>query len=372
MLSESSNRTATAPTVQQAFQLPGYADFGDDHKLAPLRSATRQAWLEKERPAVRKRWLELLGRPSFDSEGFEYSAEKTGSLDGIAFSVHSWRQITGPGQQQKVFILEPRQRASSPAPCAVIPYYHPEKVCGLRMNEDGSPLQWLDDAEARESEVRMFGAHLARMGFVVACVEAFPFNTIAKPAEAVQRPFAWWEQAADQLLSDHPNWTGMGKLVHDTSRALDLLLKQCDVDPGRVLIMGHSLGGKMAFYTGALDERITCTVGSDFGLPWKSTNWHADWYLGSRIPADDSALAHHELLSLVAPRAFFLIAGQTDNRSSWQYIEAARKVYSLFETRHKIGGIDHASGHAPTIAALEVTYNWIREEFQLSSPMSWR
>lgn len=332
-----------------------------------------EEWQAEGRSRVLERWLELLGRPSFERRGFEYEVKQVGALAGECYSVTAWRQKTGPDQWQKVFLLESAERLGDPTPCAVIPFYHPEKVCGVKPLEgrDGE-LEWEDAAVVREGEVRQFGAHLARMGFVVACVEAFPFNTIAKPAEAEQRAFAWWEQAAARLLSDHPDWTGMGKLVHDTSRAVDLLLAQPGVDPRRVLIMGHSLGGKMAFYTGALDERITCTVGSDFGLPWQSTNWGADWYLGSRVPTDASVLGHHELLALLAPRAFFLIAGQTDSRVSWQYIEAARRIYDVFGCGHKIGGIDHASGHAPTLAALEVTYNRILEEFGIDCPRAWR
>lgn len=359
-------------SVEWAFRRPGYDDFGPSDGLAALPAADKRQWLATDRPAIRDRWLALLGQPAFDREGFTYAAEKTGELVGEQFSVQAWQQLTGPGHRQKVFILEPAKRLGEPAPCAVIPFYHPEKVCGVKMLDGGGALEWEDPAVVRGEEVRLFGAHLARMGFVVACVEAFPFNTIPKPPEAEQRAFAWWEQAAARLLSDHPDWTGMGKLVHDTSRAVDLLLAQPGVDPSRVLIMGHSLGGKMAFYTGALDERIACTVGSDFGLPWQSTNWQAEWYLGRRVPADSSAMANHELLALLAPRPFFLIAGQTDDRVSWQHIEAARRVYDLFGCGHRIGGIDHASGHSPTVAALEVTYRRILEAFDIGYPRAWR
>ncbi len=129
-------------------------------------------------------------------------------------------------------------------------------------------------------------------------------------------------------------------------------VEQPGVDASRLLAMGHSLGGKMAFCTGALDARVKCVIGSDFGLPWRSTNWDAPWYLGGRVPCDDRGMAHHELLALLAPRPFFLIAGETDARESWQYLEAARDVYRLYSVWTHIGGINHASGQAPSIAAL--------------------
>lgn len=361
--------------MARAFRRPGYDDFGLPENLAPLEAGSIGQWENELRPHLHKQWMHLLGQPSFERDGFVYEAKQVGALQGEHFLVKAWRQLTGPGQWQKVFILEPNKRLGDPAPCAVIPFYHPESVCGLKRcdGRDGT-LEWQDPVEAQKTEykVRQYGEHLARMGFVVACVEAFPFNTIPQPPEAVERPFAWWEQAAAKLLRDHPNWTGMGKLVHDTSRGLDLLLAQPGVDRRRVLVIGHSLGGKMAFYTGALDERITCVVGSDFGLSWPSTNWEADWYLGSRRPADATVLGHHQLLALLAPRPFFLIAGHTDNRVSWQYIEAARRIYDLYGCGDRIGGIDHASGHSPTIAATEVAYRRIFEAFGIDAPPVWR
>ena len=75
-----------------------------------------------------------------------------------------------------------------------------------------------------------------------------PFNMVGE-AEGGEVGFSRWERATERLLADNPDWTGMGKLTHDVRRATDLLLQQPDVDPARVLAIGHSLGGKMAFCT---------------------------------------------------------------------------------------------------------------------------
>jgi len=253
-------------------------------------------------------------------------------------------------------------RAGEPAPCAIVPFYHPEQSAGLVRDEESGTLRLNTDC-AWATEARQIGRHLARLGFVVACVEAFPFNTVPDPGGS--EPFAWWRSAADALLAAHPAWTGLGKLVHDTSRALDLLLGQPGVDYTRVLAMGHSLGGKMAFYTGALDARVSCVIGSDFGLPWRSTNWDAPWYLGARIPSGDEGMAHHELLALLAPRPFFLLAGETDGKESWEYLDAAREVYSLYGASNAAGCLHHDSGHTPPVAALDVAYAWLCERFSL-------
>jgi pimeloyl-ACP methyl ester carboxylesterase len=186
------------------------------------------------------------------------------------------------------------------------------------------------------------------------------------PAPESEAGFAWWQAGAEKLLKDNPSWTGMGRLAWDASRALDLLLEIPDVDPGRIAVMGHSLGGKIAFYAGALDDRFAATISSDFGMGFSFTNWDALWYLGKKIHHPDFALSHHQLLALQAPRPFLLIGGEADRQASWQYINEARKVYDLYEGASSIGFFDHASGHRPTEESLHIAYGWLTEQFGLT------
>ncbi|NUP99726.1 MAG: acetylxylan esterase [Armatimonadetes bacterium] len=255
--------------------------------------------------------------------------------------------------------MEPDASPRHPRPAAVVPFYHPDEMAGLRL-ESGQPLT--------ERPVVQFGRHLVQQGYVVACPEAFPFNAVPEPEP--NTGFAWWAAAAARLAADQPTWTGIGKLAHDTSRAVDLLLAQPDIDPGRVVAMGHSLGGKMAFYAGALDHRIAAVIGSDFGIGWDYTNWDAPWYLGERLRQPGFALAHHQLLALLAPRAFFLIVGDTDRAASWQYLQAAQQVYALYDRAEAVGLFAHGTGHAPTEESLRLAYGWLAEQFGIA-PTEW-
>ncbi len=56
---------------------------------------------------------------------------------------------------------------------------------------------------------------------------------------------------------------------------------------------------------------------------------------------------NHEVLALVAPRAFLLLAGDSavDDRS-WAFIQAVRPVYELLGAPQNIGWLDHHLGHA--------------------------
>lgn len=264
---------------------------------------------------------------------------------------------------QKVIILRPQRLYSEKVPCAVVPFYHTEPMAGLKSEAFEKGLRMAAPPLQDERDLR-FGLHLVRMGMIVACVEAFVYNTVADPGGGRGH---WWSQGAARLLTHHPQWSGIGKLAADTSLALDLLLEQPGVDLARVLAFGHSLGGKMAFYTGAFDTRVTCVIGSDFGLPWRATNWDAPWYHGEQrvSRAKAKGMAHHQLLALLAPRPFLLLAGMTDTAEAWQYLQAARPVYALYGAETQLGCLHHATGHDPSRNVLDVAYGWLGEVFGL-------
>ncbi len=339
--------------VSERLSRPDSAERGAPETLAPLfapgETPSLPAWTQR-RAELLRRWQDLLGRPSFGE--YDRAAEVVGAVDQPTWHGTLYRQPTGPDTRQLVLLMEPRQPALQPRPGAVVPFYHPDAMAGLDLST-GEPLT--------ERPVTQFGRHLVEQGYVVVCPEAFPFNTVPEPAE--NAGFAWWQAAADHLRATQPQWAGIAKLAWDTSRAVDLLLAQPDVDASRIVAMGHSLGGKMAFYTAAFDERIAAIIGSDFGLGWSFTNWDAPWYLGERIAQPGFDLAHHQLLALLAPRAFLLLGGEADRPASWQYLQAAALVYRLHGRELALGFHHHGAGHAPTEESLRLAYAWLAEQF---------
>jgi len=342
--------------ISQRLSHPSYEHLGEDQHLEPLfpdgSDVTLEAWERLRRP-LRARWEEALGHSSFGE--FDKSPRIVGRFEQPRYRGTVFRQPTGPDTQQLVVLLEPSDVSLSPRPGAVVPYYHPDLMAGFDL-ERGERV-------AERPNVQ-FGRHLVQQGYVVVCTEAFPYNTAPEPKQNVG--FAWWEAAAEKLLADNPHWTGMGKLVWDTSRAVDLLLSQPNIDAGRVAIIGHSLGGKMAFYAGALDERIGAIIASDFGIGWDFTNWDAPWYLSDQIHDPQFTLAHHQLLALHAPSSFFLIAGQADRTESWQYILEAQNVYRLYGRENAVGVFHHGTGHQPTEESITLAYKWLAEQFDLA------
>ncbi|MGK0188802.1 MAG: hypothetical protein ACI9R3_004616 [Verrucomicrobiales bacterium] len=350
---------ADEPSNSQRLSKPAYANLGEQQKLAPLITSelTIENW-DNQRIKAHKQWQQLLGTPSFIDD-YDKTPELIETFEQPKFRGTLLRQPTGPDTKQLVLIMEPKKRALSPRPGAVVPFYHPDAMAGF-------------DLEKRKrittNLTTQFGWHLVQQGYVVVCTEAFPFNMVPEPANT--EGLNWWRLAAEKLAKDHPKWTGMGKLVHDTRRGIDLVLQQPAVDPERILLIGHSLGGKMAFYTACMDSRVKATIASDFGIGWDFTNWKDPWYLGNKILAEDFSLAHHQLLALHAPRAFLLVAGQYDKPESWQYLNAARSVYALYGNEHGLGMIDHASGHQPTKDSMRSAYQWLGEQLRLK-PQIW-
>ncbi|MCK5805869.1 MAG: dienelactone hydrolase family protein, partial [Lentisphaeria bacterium] len=208
-----------------------------------------------------------------------------------------------------------------------------------------------------------FGRHLVQQGYVVVCGQAFPYNTVPDPQS--DAGFAWWHAGTTKLLGDNPEWTGMGKLVHDTRIATDFLLDQPGVDAERLVAIGHSLGGKMAFYSGCLDERVRAIVSSDFGIGFDFTNWDAPWYLGDWVRDPNPPVEHHELLALHAPNPFLVLAGDADRLETWQYLEAARPAYELLGAPEALSMLHHATGHRPPVEVTRTAYVWLAEQFGL-------
>ena len=56
--------------------------------------------------------------------------------------------------------------------------------------------------------------------------------------------------------------SGTMKSIFDNMRCVDLLQARADVDPDRIGVIGHSLGGHTAMFTGAFDERLKVIVSS--------------------------------------------------------------------------------------------------------------
>lgn len=140
---------------------------------------------------------------------------------------------------------------------------------------------------------------------------------------------------------------------------LELVEDQLPIDRQRLAVTGCSFAGKMALFAGALDERIALTIAQESGGGGSAT-WRVSETLGNvetlgktsrawfredmfqfssaveRLPYD-----HHELMSLVAPRAL-LVLGNPDyewlaDESGYVSCRAAHEVWKTFDIGDRFG-----------------------------------
>jgi dienelactone hydrolase len=149
-----------------------------------------------------------------------------------------------------------------------------------------------------------YAQELTEMGCVALCIDSWIFGERSHTSEADMFKAMLWQ---GQVL-----W---GMMVYDGLRALDYLLTRSEVDPQRVATLGMSMGSTMAWWLGALDERIKVTVDinclTDFQalLARKALSLHGLYYF---VPSLIKHFTTAQINALIAPRAHLGLAGLRD------------------------------------------------------------
>ena len=294
---------------------------------------------------IKEKWLTEIGTPSYKVADGKMSLIKC--YDYPEYTVEMYFQETGPDKVQKVSMAIPKNH-SKPCPAVVVPFYHAEDMLGFNPETNEKIERFCDYPIMTD---------LAKRGYITISADAYPFQLLYKNKDIDLEGFAMWKYAAEILRKENPKWTGIGNLISDTKLLINALCNDSRVDSEKIGIMGHSLGGKMSFYTGCLDERIKVIVASDFGIRWDQTNWNDIWYWGDYVKTlEEKGMDHSQLLDIAGGIPFCLIAGEYDNNDSW---EMMLKSTSYKENDEKLKIINHATGHKPPKDVLEESYKFI-------------
>ena len=308
---ESRRLAAAEPAIGQL--RPLLVDEGGQ----PITSAP--AWM-KRRDTVRAEWQAFLGE--FPEERAPLKAEVLATETLAEFTRQHVKYQVEEGVFTDAYVLVPRN-ATGKLPGVVV-FHQTVKT----------QAQQAAGLDASVPEL-MHGVQLVKRGYVVVCPRCFIFDEGAGYAEQVKR-----------LQERHPTWTGMARMTWDGIRAADYLESLSLVDHERIGCLGHSLGAKEVLYAAAFDERFKVAVFSEGGIGLTFSNWDAPWYLGPRSRTPAFKHEHHELLALIAPRPFLLLAGDSaDSDQSAAFIEAARPVYELLGARDNLRLLNHRQGH---------------------------
>lgn len=153
-------------------------------------------------------------------------------------------------------------------------------------------------------EGKDYARTLVRAGYVTISPEHF-CCAARTPEEGPYETAAFYRK--------HPAWSAVGKYVHDSVVATNVLSARDDVDASRIGVTGHSLGGHGAIWLAALDDRIGCCAPSCSAQTFRENpnplHWSRDhWYIyfpqlreqflaGETVQCD-----FHEMFALIAPR----------------------------------------------------------------------
>ena len=179
------------------------------------------------------------------------------------------------------------------------------------------------------------------------------------------------------------DFTCLARRAWGISRAIDYLHTLPIVNKQQITLSDHSRGGKMATWAAAFDERLSAVVGSSSvtggSLPWRhATDRYANetleqitrnyphWFhprlrffagRENRIPID-----MHELVALVAPRAYMITLGTHESEvNPWgeeRSFLAARRVYELLGAKDRLALRFRPGGHTPAQSDIEAYFDW--------------
>jgi formylglycine-generating enzyme required for sulfatase activity len=334
-----SSRTNTSPepsAPEAFFRRYAEAPQGFESSIGPLTGLT-SAW-KQNAARVRAKWDSLLKPPALPA-GIP-TARMVRDVSQRNFAGQLFELELEPGVWEKVYVLRPRTRTPRPLPVMIVPFYDVDTPAASDLG---------GRSYAADRGVNAYAYIAAQHGYLAVAVRWFGESYGESYSEAVAN-----------LAIRHPGSTGLGKWVADARRVVDFVETVPDADAGRIGIIGHSLGGKMALYAAAFEPRISAAVASELGVGFNMSNYEDYWYLGDKLANAPPGTDQHELIALVAPRPFLLIGGdEYDKQESWYYINAARAVYELSGNGTNIGYFNHHKGHTPTPEAVSLAFDWL-------------
>ena len=171
------------------------------------------------------------------------------------------------------------------------------------------------------------------------------------------------------------------KGIWNHMRAVDVLTTLAEVDPDRIGVIGHSLGGHNAIFVGLFDDRIKAVV-SSCGFNSFAHYYHgniAGWSHSGYMPRLKSKYEldltqvpfdFPELVAALAPKAFFTNSPTRDANFAVEgvkeAIESARPVYQLLGASERLVAIHPDADHDFPEAQRQQAYEFLAKIFQKS------
>jgi dienelactone hydrolase len=190
---------------------------------------------------TRASFLKLLDRPRVALDVVVEGVKTEGGLTTERLSFATEKKADGSFERVPTLVVRP-EGSSGPRPAVIV--LHGTGGTKDRMRP------WLDD--------------LARRGFVALAIDARYHGDRSGGAkgsaayvEAITRAWRAKADSAGSPPQEHPFYYDT---CYDLWRTLDYLETRRDVDPGRIGMLGTSMGGIETWLAGAVDDRVAAAV----------------------------------------------------------------------------------------------------------------
>lgn len=190
-----------------------------------------------------------------------------------------------------------------------------------------------------------FARTLTEMGYAACCIDMWGFNERGGKTES--------ELVKEMLWQGQVMW---GMMLYDNKRMVDYMCQREDIDASRIATIGMSMGGLMAWWLSALDDRIgvivdICGQVDAHTLISKRGLDHHGYY--SYVPG---LLKHYTTLDIqkrIAPRPRMSLVGRNDRLCPIEGVEHLAE--GLSEAYQAAGKPEHwqpviaSGGHMETL-----------------------
>jgi dienelactone hydrolase len=214
---------------------------------------------------------------------------------------------------------------------------------------------------------RAYGLAAARAGFAVLAPDMPAFEDRRPPLTARKANYALQGEAYERLLAMNAIVQGatlQGKIVAEIAAWIDVLEEDGRVHAGRIGAIGHSFGGQEVVFAMLCEPRIrgglaSCGMSLVRLLVERSISHNMALYIPGLLPDLD----FDRLVSAIAPRALYVLAGKADAIypiDGVLAIEArAREAFRAQGAEDALRVVSFEGGHDLLERELEEALTWL-------------
>lgn len=322
----------------------------------PLLDVTSAEDWKAKRPEFQRQLCEMLGLDPMPPRT-DLKAEVRGVVERPDFVVERILYQSSPGLYVTANLYRPKV-VEKPLPAVLY-------VCGHgKVEKDGVIY-------GNKAHYQHHAAWFAANGYVCLVVDTLQLGEVPGEHHGTYRSGRWWWQSRGYTPAGVEVWNGI--------RGLDYLCSRPEVDAERLGVTGRSGGGAMAWYLGAVDDRLKVVVpvagitdlrdhvvaGAPGGpYPDGVVDGHCDCMFFVNTYRWDYTM----LAALVAPKALLVENTDTDPifpeagvRRIYGHLE---RVYDWYGGRDRLDLVIGKGGHVDTPEIRHPAFAWFEKHFK--------